>query len=180
MLYAASPSPAPCAQEGVFSPEFYSPYALALQNAFLLCCALRDGERAKGLDPGVCSMTYRLKSPTSISEKLLHKGLPVSPQAAGHALRDVSGLRVVLSSTAHVYRFAALLCASPMAQLSEVKDYIKHPKPSGYQSLHLIVHMPITLHAQRQIVPVEVQLRTAAMDIWANIEHGLIYKPVRP
>ena len=28
------------------------------------------------------------------------------------------------------------------------------------------------------MVPVEVQLRTAAMDIWANIEHDMVYKPL--
>ncbi|MBR2942840.1 MAG: hypothetical protein IKB82_05515 [Clostridia bacterium] len=163
--------------EAVFSPEFYEPYALAVQNVFLLCCALRDNLRKRGEDPGVRLMTYRLKTPDSITEKLQNRGLPISRQAADSALRDISGLRVVLEDTQQVYRFAQLLIASPVVELAQIKDYIRSPKPSGYKSLHLIVRVPVCLHKESYLIPVEVQLRTAGMDVWASIEHDLVYKP---
>lgn len=162
-----------------FTQSFYRPYALAVQTAFLLLCSLREQMRAEdGEQPSVRAMTFRLKTPASIGEKLRRKGLPVSPEAAGAALHDIAGLRVVLADTAQVYRFAGLLCASPIVELTDMRDYIASPKRSGYRSLHLILRLPVSLDGQMYMIPVEVQLRTAAMDIWASIEHDMVYKPV--
>ena len=83
--------------EAVFSSSFYQPYAVAVQTVFVLLCALRDDRRAAGEDPGVEALTFRLKTPASIGGKLRRKGLPVTPAAAGSALHDIAGLRVVLS-----------------------------------------------------------------------------------
>ena len=150
---------------------------MAVQTAFLLLCALRDERRALGEDPGVKSLTFRLKSVESIRGKLSRKGLPVTPDAAGSALHDIAGLRVVLGDTQQVYAFARLICESPVAELCGLRDYIAHPKRSGYRSLHLILRVPVSLGREQLLVPVEVQLRTASMDIWASIEHDMVYKP---
>ncbi|MBP1567103.1 MAG: GTP pyrophosphokinase family protein, partial [Oscillospiraceae bacterium] len=56
------------------------------------------------------------------------------------------------------------------------KDYIQNPKPSGYRSLHLIVTVPVYLSTGKKVVPVEIQIRTIAMDFWASLEHQLRYK----
>ena len=56
------------------------------------------------------------------------------------------------------------------------KDYIQQPKPNGYRSLHLIVRVPVFFADQRRDLPVEVQIRTIAMDFWASLEHQLKYK----
>ena len=61
-------------------------------------------------------------------------------------------------------------------KLIEKKDYIKNPKPNGYRSLHLIVEIPIFLQNEKRHMKVEVQLRTIAMEFWANLEHKLRYK----
>jgi putative GTP pyrophosphokinase len=58
----------------------------------------------------------------------------------------------------------------------ECKDYIRHPKPNGYQSLHLIVQIPIFMSDREELVPVEIQIRTIAMDFWASLEHKIYYK----
>lgn len=60
------------------------------------------------------------------------------------------------------------------------KDYIKNPKPNGYRSLHLIVETPIFLQDEKRQMKVEVQLRTIAMEFWANLEHKLRYKKNLP
>lgn len=164
------------AADPVFSPSFYRPYAQAVETAlFMLGSARSRLVRETGED--VRSITYRLKSPASIRGKLLKKGLPVCEPAARAALHDVAGLRVVLPGEKQVYRFAALLRGSPVTRLLDEKDYIAEPKPSGYRSLHLVLGVPVSLRGQSLLVPVELQLRTAAMDMWASIEHDMVYKP---
>lgn len=56
------------------------------------------------------------------------------------------------------------------------KDYIKNPKESGYSAYHLIVEVPVIIKENKIWVKVEIQIRTLAMDFWANIEHKLRYK----
>lgn len=160
----------------VFSADFYRPYEAAVETAFLLICSARRRlVRETGEDIHV--LTFRLKSPASIRGKLLKKALPVTQAAASAALHDVAGLRVVLGDTRSVYRFAQIICASPFAEVAGERDYIENPKASGYQSLHLLLRVPVCQGGQSMMIPVELQLRTAAMDIWANVEHDLIYKP---
>ena len=56
------------------------------------------------------------------------------------------------------------------------KDYIKNPKENGYRSLHLGLRVPVFLMDKKIVVPVELQIRTVAMDFWASLEHQLRYK----
>ena len=63
-------------------------------------------------------------------------------------------------------------------EIVTVKDYIAEPKPNGYRSLHIIVRIPVYFMDKKEMVPVEVQIRTIAMDFWASLEHGLKYKAV--
>lgn len=161
----------PC--DPVFNAEFYGPYEAAVQAALEMLCAARRKHESD-----VLALHFRLKSPASIRGKLRKKGMPETALSAGLCLRDVAGLRAVLTSRQAVYRFAHTLIASGVAQLDEVHDYIAAPKQSGYRSLHLIFSVPIVLDSQAYLVPVEIQLRTASMDAWACMEHRLIYKPV--
>ena len=57
-----------------------------------------------------------------------------------------------------------------------VKDYMKHPKASGYKSYHMIVSVPIFLSNKVVDTKVEIQIRTIAMDFWASLEHKIYYK----
>lgn len=163
----------------MFSAAFYRPYALAAQNVFLLCSALRDHLCAQGEDSGIRQLTYRLKTPASIGGKLRGKGLPVTTASAGAALHDIAGVRVVLGTLPQVDRFAQMLRQSPVIDIVDERDYIRNPKPSGYRSLHLLTQVPVSCGREQFLLPVEVQLRTTGMDIWASIEHDAIYKPVR-
>ena len=166
----------PICGEAVFTASFFTPYQAAIEAALEILCEARS--RLPG-PYSVRTVTFRLKSPASIRGKLLKKHLPATAVCARIALQDIAGLRVVLDSTTSVYRFASLLRQSSVWDFIEEQDYIAHPKQSGYRSLHLIVRIPVCVHNQVYMIPVELQLRTAPMDIWASIEHELIYKPVR-
>lgn len=50
------------------------------------------------------------------------------------------------------------------------------PSPNGCKSLHAVVDVPVSLSMERIHVPVEIQFRTMAMDIWASLEHKIYYK----
>lgn len=61
-------------------------------------------------------------------------------------------------------------------ELLKRKDYVEHPKENGYRSLHLVVTIPVFLSDSVQITPVEIQIRTIGMDMWASLEHKIRYK----
>lgn len=52
----------------------------------------------------------------------------------------------------------------------------RKPKPNGYRSLHLIAEVPVALSFVATVVPVEIQLRTISMNMWASLEHEVSYK----
>ncbi len=118
----------------------------------------------------------RLKSPESIREKLIRKDLPLTLDAIENNLFDIAGVRVVCSFVDDIYMLADCLLRQDDITLIGRKDYIEHPKGNGYRSLHLIVEVPIFLQNEKKLMKVEVQLRTIAMEFWANLEHQLRYK----
>lgn len=118
----------------------------------------------------------RLKSIQSMMEKLSRKHYAVSMQSAVDNLTDIAGIRVICSYVQDVYTVARLLTTQDDVKLVEMRDYIRTPKPNGYRSLHLIVEIPVFLQSGRIMVPVEVQIRTIAMDFWASLEHSMRYK----
>ena len=122
------------------------------------------------------SIQSRLKSPVSIEEKLASKNLPFTLQTIEKNLNDIAGVRVICSFLDDIYLLADCLLGQDDITLIEQKDYIAHPKPNGYRSLHLIVQIPIYLQAGKRNMRVEIQLRTIAMDCWASLEHQLRYK----
>ena len=121
-------------------------------------------------------MESRIKKPRSIAQKLMRKGLPLTPEAAMTHLRDIAGVRVVCAYLNDAYSIAELLTRQDDIRLVETRDYIQNPKPNGYRSLHLIVEVPVFLSTGKLLLPVEVQIRTIAMDFWASLEHQLRYK----
>lgn len=118
----------------------------------------------------------RLKSPESIRDKLLRKNLPFTLEAIENNLFDIAGVRIVCSFIDDIYLLADCLLQQDDITLIQKKDYIQAPKENGYRSLHLIVEVPIFLQDQKKLMKVEVQLRTIAMQFWANLEHQLRYK----
>ena len=118
----------------------------------------------------------RIKKPVSIATKLSSKGCQVSVENIVYNLNDVAGLRVICSFIDDIYAVAEKLISQNDITLIEAKDYISHPKPNGYRSLHLIIEVPVFFADHTRIMRVEVQIRTIAMDFWASLDHQLRYK----
>lgn len=122
------------------------------------------------------SIGSRVKSPESIAEKIVRKGLPMDVENISKNLLDIAGVRVICNYIEDIYLIAGLIKGqSDIRTLREV-DYIKNPKENGYRSLHLVIAVPVFFVDRVEEIPVEVQIRTIAMDFWASLEHQLRYK----
>ncbi|MBQ5337482.1 MAG: GTP pyrophosphokinase family protein, partial [Oscillospiraceae bacterium] len=122
------------------------------------------------------NISSRLKSPESIANKLIKKGIPITAESILSNLHDIAGVRVICHYIEDIYQIAHYLSMHDDIRIIKQKDYIQNPKPSGYRSLHLIVTVPVYLSTGKKVVPVEIQIRTIAMDFWASLEHQLRYK----
>ena len=122
------------------------------------------------------SIKSRLKKPVSIYEKLKLRRIPFSVENIEKYLTDVAGLRVICSFIDDIYNIRDSLAAQDDVRIIQEKDYIAHPKPNGYRSLHLILEIPIFLMQEKKYMHVELQFRTIAMDFWASVEHTMKYK----
>ena len=101
--------------------------------------------------------TSRIKSPESVLKKI---GNDYS------LLHDIIGVRIICSFVDEIYEVKNWIFSC--FKVVEIRDYLKQPKPSGYRSLHVIIKVDGCL--------VEIQVRTIALDFWANLEHQIHYK----
>ncbi|QUH21151.1 GTP pyrophosphokinase [Alkaliphilus sp. B6464] len=118
----------------------------------------------------------RVKSPESILKKIYRKGYELSLPSIKSHIKDIAGIRITCSFISDIYKLSEMLQNQKDIKLINCKDYIKNPKPNGYQSLHLILEIPIFMSDREERVCVEVQIRTIAMDFWASLEHKIYYK----
>jgi putative GTP pyrophosphokinase len=118
----------------------------------------------------------RVKTPESIVKKAYNKGYEITLPTIKANIKDIAGIRITCSFISDIYELSKMLQNQKDIKLIECKDYIKNPKPNGYQSLHLILEIPIFMSDREENVCVEVQIRTIAMDFWASLEHKIYYK----
>ncbi len=122
----------------------------------------------------------RVKSEESMTEKCSRKGLPPTPHSALKELRDSIGIRIICSFLDDIHTNIEKIRAFPDCRVVEEKDYIRHAKPNGYRSYHMILEYTAPFADEDGNLPgtffIEIQLRTIAMDSWAALEHKLKYK----
>ena len=118
----------------------------------------------------------RIKSHKSIENKLARLGLSDSVMDAKDHLMDIAGIRVICHFPEEIYDLIKCLKRQSDLLVIKVKDYINHPKPSGYRSYHIIFSVPIHCLDAMEYYPVEIQFRTLSMDFWASMEHRICYK----
>lgn len=158
--------------------SFFAPYQEVMGTVLNHLEYLKKELNAGSGHQAIHSCQSRLKSLKSMEKKLLKLERDTSFQAAREHLTDIAGIRVVCSYKKEVYQVAELLKKRFDFIIIKEKDYIACPKPNGYSSYHLIVGVSAYgLDGCKSYYPVEIQLRTMAMDFWASIEHQLCYKP---
>lgn len=119
----------------------------------------------------------RIKSFESIIEKMRRKKYKITYKEMIEKINDIAGIRIICPLKKDVITVKELIHKIPGINVLKQKDYITHPKESGYSSYHMIIEMPVTLSNQIIYAKVEIQIRTMAMDFWASLEHRTNYKP---
>lgn len=156
--------------------QFHLPYKFAIDELTTKVAILQEEfESIHDYSP-IEHVGSRLKSMDSIIEKIRRTKCPPDVAAVRERIRDIAGVRIVTAFVADAYSVAQMLTRQSDVEVLEVKDYIAQPKENGYQSLHMIVTVPVFLSNRTEIVPVEIQIRTIAMDFWASLEHKIYYK----
>lgn len=122
------------------------------------------------------NMSARIKTTDSIIKKLIRKGRKVNFKEAVGELNDIAGIRVVCYFCDDIYEVAEKIREQRDLRVIKEKDYVKNPKKSGYQSVHLIVGVPVTYLDRTEEVRVEIQIRSFAMDYWAELDTQMCYK----
>lgn len=151
-------------------------YTLALAEAKKSVLSLQEELNRQNNYDVITGISTRIKEPKSIIEKMKQKGYSLTYKDLIENINDIAGLRIVCTSEKTVYEIAKSISNMKNMNVIKKKDYIKKPKKSGYSAYHVIVEVPVTIQENQIWVKVEIQIRTLAMDFWANIEHKLKYK----
>ena len=122
---------------------------------------------------------HRIKTLDSAAKKLKRRGYDLTIDNIYAHIQDMAGVRVICNYLDDIYYLRGLLTRTESFRVIREADYIREPKETGYRSLHLIVEVPIVISEGTLKLPVEIQLRTIAMDMWASLEHELRYKSDR-
>lgn len=151
-------------------------YNSAMSEAKSRLEIIQDEFEFRKLRSPIHHIDTRLKSAKSILGKLQKKNLELTLNSACNNIYDIAGIRVVCPYIKDVYLIRDRILAQDDLQVMRIKDYIESPKKNGYRSLHMTIRVPIYFMNKKQYVPVELQIRTLAMDLWASLEHDIKYK----
>jgi len=156
--------------------NYLVPYSCALKNIETRVSILLEDFRNLQKSNPIEHVKARLKSPESIAAKLHRRGFCVTADSAVTNLFDIAGIRCICSYSKDIPFMADVFRRQEDMKIIYERDYITTPKHTGYRSYHLVVEIPIYLTCETRYVPVEVQIRTQAMDFWASLEHKVRYK----
>lgn len=156
--------------------EFIQPYEDAIKNIRMRVEVLNDDYRRKYQNCPIHHIQYRIKRKGSIDGKLERNGYETTPDNARDYLTDIAGIRVICYFVRDIYAVVALLKKQLDIVVIKESDYVKHPKENGYRSYHIVFGAPVYHTDGMQYYPVEIQLRTMSMDLWASMEHRICYK----
>ncbi len=122
----------------------------------------------------------RVKSEESMREKCVRKGIPQTSYCALRDITDAIGMRVITRFVDDIFEIADYIRSIENVKVVKEKDYVRHAKPNGYRSYHMIITYTVPWADIEGNEPgtyyIEIQLRTIAMDSWASLEHQLKYK----
>ena len=154
--------------------EILSPYEQAVTELVEKFQHLSLEHRERGLYSPIEQVTGRVKSITSILEKMKRKNIPFEEME--EQVEDIAGIRIICQFVEDIQRVSDLIAGRSDMEIKCIKDYIAHQKESGYRSYHLVIYYHVeTLNGPKKI-QAEIQIRTMAMNFWATIEHSLQYK----
>ena len=121
-------------------------------------------------------VTARVKSKKSIINKMKKKNIKYTYTSLIDNISDIAGVRITCPVQEDIFFVKQIIEMIPNLKIIKEKDYINNPKKSGYSAYHLIVETPVTINGETVVMKVEIQIRTIAMDFWAEMERDIRYK----
>ena len=152
------------------------PYEDALKSIRVRVEVLNDDYKRKYQNCPIHHTQYRIKQKGSMEKKLESRGLAVNTETARNSLTDIAGIRVICYFIQDIDAVVSLLKKQTDIVLIKENDYIRNPKANGYRSYHVVFGVPVYHTDGMEYYPVEIQLRTMTMDLWASMEHRVCYK----
>ena len=154
--------------------EILHPYEQAVSEIIIKFVCLRDEFRKNNIYSPIESVTGRVKTVSSILEKMQMKDIPF--EHLEEEVEDIAGVRIICQFVEDIERVVDLIRGRSDMEILEKKDYLANKKKSGYRSYHVVVGYTVdTIHGPKRL-QVEIQIRTMAMNFWATTEHSLQYK----
>lgn len=156
--------------------QLIEPYKEAMNRMQMRINGLNEDYRKKYRDYPIHNIQTRIKSRKSLEKKLIARGFHVSPKSAAENITDIAGIRIICYFKEDIFGILTLIKEQQDLVIIKESDYITNPKPSGYKSYHMVVGVPVYRIDGMKHIPVEIQFRTLAMDLWASMEHRICYK----
>lgn len=154
--------------------ELLDPYEQAVSELLVKFRNLKEEHRKKNLYPPIESVSGRVKTVSSILEKMQSKGIAFEDLEEG--VDDIAGVRIICQFVEDIATVAAHIEQRTDMEVRSRKDYLANQKKSGYRSFHMIVWYTVQTVKGPKRIQVEIQIRTMAMNFWATTEHSLQYK----
>ena len=143
--------------------ELLYPYEQTVDELMLKFNYIRKEYLRLGLYSPIESVEGRVKSASSIIEKVSKKG--ISRDRIEDEVEDIPKvIDIIRQRDGHDIKIV------------EERDYITNKKESGYRSYHIVIRYGLNTAFGYKEILAEIQIRTLAMNFWAVTEHELNYK----
>ena len=156
--------------------EILYPYEWGMKTMLTKLSILQENLAKFQDNSAIDHIRSRIKDSKSIANKLEKLGLAITAENVKQHLQDIAGIRIICPYTRDITFLAEQIRNMPEITITKEKDYVTYPKESGYRSHHMIVEVPVFIGETLTHVPVELQLRTEAMNFWSTLEHKARYK----
>lgn len=106
-------------------------------------------------------VTQRLKKVPTIIDKISARETTLNLTT----MHDIGGCRVVVEDLEDLNQLLSVILERNQQRIIKHRDYVENPRTSGYRAHHIILRTS-------QGLPIEVQIRTRSMQIWAETVEG--------
>ena len=132
---------------------------------------------SKGIKPTLKGRVKEFDSYYAKKLRLLKKAW--TEKAGPLPVNDVIAIRVICPFLGDLAKTERILSERFTVEEIERKGAERSFREFGYESIHVLVHIPDSLlplchHIERNVI--EIQLRTILQEAWAEVEHELVYK----
>ena len=156
--------------------KFLLPYEQAVDELKMKFEGISRSHKKFGNISPIENVEVRVKSISSILDKASKKKIAI--RNIEKKIEDIAGVRIICRFVEDIYNIVQMIKDLQGTDfcVTEERDYVKNHKYSGYRSYHIFIYYNVYTIYGHYKVPVEIQIRTIAMNSWAVNEHSLKYK----